>query len=210
MKRTLFLLFICLIAGGGVQAEERDLTAPDFKFEFPKEAQLQSFFQKYEKDLRDEMNAEFNKAKSEGDIYNPWSLDANGRVTYKGKFWSVMISGYDYRGGAHGVPLLDVVYFDPETFETIPQSDLLADGAYDKLSRLSREGLVKQGFAADDEWMLEGTKPTPDNFPLVVPDKEGVEVIFNSYQVAPYAAGTPSVKLGWDVAGQLFKQAYRP
>ena len=201
---------MALVVGSAAQAQQPDVTAPDFEFEFPKVAPLASFFADYEKGLRDEMNAEFNKAKSEGEIFNPWSLSANGRVTYEGKFWSVMISGYDYRGGAHGIPLMDVIYFDPESFEKVSQSDLLVDGAYETLSRLSREGLVSQGFDAEDDWMLEGTQPKPENFPLVVPGEKGVEVIFNSYQVAPYAAGTPSVELSWDVAKGLFKEPYRP
>jgi hypothetical protein len=210
MRSILITVFLSMLVAIGAQADQKNITAPDFEFEFPEVPQLNSFFQSYEKDLRDEMNSEFSKAKAEGDIYNPWSLSANGEVTYEGKFWTVAIGGYDYRGGAHGIPLLDVVYFNPETFDKLAQADLLADGAYETLSRLSREGLISQGFTADDDWMIEGTEPKPDNFQLVVPSEEGVKVIFNSYQVAPYAAGTPSVELSWDVARKLFKEAYQP
>ena len=76
--------------------------------------------------------------------------------------------------------------------------------------RWSREGLVKQGYDKTDEWMLEGTAPKPENFQLVVPGEDGLEVIFSSYQVAPYAAGTPSVEIPWSVAWTIFKEAYRP
>ena len=209
--RKLMVVLLLLTLGGVGLAEERKIpTAPDFEFDFPKVPELQSFFQGYEKDLRDEMNQEFDKAKAEGDIYNPWSLSAGAKVTYKGKFWTVMVNGYDYRGGAHGIPILDAVYFSPQSFEEVSQDALFEKNAYEILSRWSREGLVKQGFDKTDDWMLEGTAPKPENFQLVVPGEGGVEVIFSSYQVAPYAAGTPSVEIPWSEARAIFKEAYRP
>ena len=199
-----------LVGGVGLADENKNITAPEYEFEFPDVPELSSFFQSYEKNLRDEMNQEFTKAKAEGEIYNPWSLNAGANVTYREKFWTVMINGYDYRGGAHGIPILDAVYFNPKNFEQLTQEQLFEKNAYEMLSRWSREGLVKQGFEADDEWMLEGTAPKPENFRLVVPSEGGVEIVFPSYQVAPYAAGTPSVELTWGVARTLFKEAYRP
>ena len=209
--RKLMVVMLLLAVGGIGLAEERKTpTAPEFEFEFPKVPGLQSFFQNYEKDLREEMNQEFDKAKAEGDIYNPWSLSAGAKVTYKGKFWAVMVNGYDYRGGAHGIPILDAVYFNPENFEELSQDVLFEKNAYEMLSRWSREGLLKQGFEKTDDWMLEGTAPKPENFQLVVPGEDGLEVVFSSYQVAPYAAGTPSVEIPWSVARTIFKEAYRP
>jgi peptidoglycan-N-acetylmuramic acid deacetylase PdaC-like protein/uncharacterized protein DUF3298 len=210
MRSTLIMVLLIFFVAVNGQAEQKNITAPEFEFEFPEVPQLKSFFQSYENDLRQEMNSEFDRAKAEGDIYNPWSLSAKAEVAYQGKFWAVAVEGYDYRGGAHGMPVLGVYYFDAQTFEQLPQSRLLADGAYESLSRLTREGLVSQGFAADDEWMIEGTKPTADNFQLVIPSEEGVKVIFNSYQVASYSRGTPSVELSWDVADKLFKESYKP
>lgn len=207
--RKILLLLMVFLTGAGVLAEESPVTA-EFKFDFPDEPQLRSFFQNYEKDLREEILAKFEEARAEGPMHNSWSLDVGAEVTYKGKFWVVQFSGYDYRGGAHGVPHLNALYFNPETFEQIPQDQLLRDGAYDTLSELSRKGLVEQDFDPEDEWMIQGTVPTPENFALVVPHQEGVRVIFNSYQVAPYAAGTPSVELSWPVAAPLFREAYRP
>lgn len=202
----LLTLFVCV----GAQAEQKSVNAPEFTFDFPDVPQLKSFFENYENELRDEMSSEFAKAKAEGDIYNPWSLNANAEVAYKGKFWVVAISGYDYRGGAHGLPLLDAVYFDAETFEKISQSALLTEDAYEVLSGLSRKELVSQGFESDDEWMLGGTEPVAENFRMMVPSKEEVVVIFDSYQIAPYSTGTPQVKLSWSAAKDIFKETYRP
>ena len=210
IRKLMVVLLLLTLGGVGLAEDRKTPTAPEFEFEFPKVPELQSFFQSYEKDLRDEMNQEFDKAKAEGDIYNPWSLSAGAKVTYKGKFWTVMVNGYDYRGGAHGIPILDAVYFDPQNFEEISQDALFEKKAYEMLSRWSREGLVKQGYDKTDEWMLEGTAPKPENFQLVVPGEDGLEVIFSSYQVAPYAAGTPSVEIPWSVAWTIFKEAYRP
>ncbi len=39
--------------------------------------------------------------------------------------------------------------------------------------------------------------------------KDGLGVVFPSYQVAPYAAGTPSVTIPWSQAESLIAEKYR-
>lgn len=191
-------------------AEEEEVKAPDIKIEFPKEPALQKFLEGYKADVVQEITDAFNEAKAEGGIYNPWSLDLNARVTYKGRFWALAFNGYDYRGGAHGVPYLDVVYFSEGGGKQIAQADLLAPDALKKLAEWCRADLVKQGFEANDEWMLKGTEPKAGNYKLIIPEEKGVEVVFNAYQVAPYAAGEPSVTIPWNKAKELFVEKYRP
>lgn len=208
MKRLLLLCLIALLTGAGL-AENENLDAPTFNISFPNEPAIQLFLDNYRNKVKAEIQKDFDETRAETGIFNPWSLDLTAEVTYKGPFWCVVMSGYDYRGGAHGIPFLDVVYFDGETKAEIQQEEVLIPGALEELASLSRAGLIKQGFDAEDEWMLKGTEPTAENYQVVAAKKEGLEVIFPSYQVAPYAAGTPSVMIPWSKAKSLIAERYR-
>ena len=81
MRKVFYVLCFLVLATSAVLAEDRNLSEPEFEFDFPKVSELQSFFAGYEKDLREEMTREFDKAKSESEIFNPWSLSASGKVT---------------------------------------------------------------------------------------------------------------------------------
>ena len=208
LRRFLIIFLLCVapvLADG-----DKEITAPSIEVKIEKVTELKAFLGDYESKLRNEFQKDFDEAKAEGGIYNPWSLDVDGKLTYRGKFLAMIMRGYDYRGGAHGVPYMDALYFDSQTHKQLEQSSLLETGAYQKLATLCRKGLIDQGFEPDDEWMLKGTEPTAENYALIVPSKENVEVIFNSYQVAPYAAGVPSVNLSWSEFSPLLKAQYRP
>lgn len=211
MKSLRHFFVIFLLCVSPILAEgDKEITAPSLEIKIEKVPELKAFLNDYETKIRNEFQKDFNEAKAEGGIYNPWSIEVDGQLTYRGKFLAMMMRGYDYRGGAHGVPFMDALYFDGRTYKQLEQSSLLENGAYQKLAKICRNGLIEQGFEADDEWMLRGTEPTPENYALIVPSKENVEVIFNSYQVAPYAAGVPSVTLSWDQFAPLLKAQYRP
>ena len=207
--KYLFVIFLLCLAPMLAEGDKKT-TAPSIEIKIEKVEELKTFLNDYEKKLRNEFQQDFNEARAEGGIYNPWTLDVDGRLTYRGKFLCMMMRGYDYRGGAHGVPYMDALYFDGQSHERLEQSALLMNGAYEKLAKMCRSGLIEQGFDADDDWMLRGTEPTPENYALIVASQEKVEVIFNSYQVAPYAAGVPSVTLSWSQFAPLLKAQYRP
>jgi hypothetical protein len=160
--------------------------------------------------MRQEFLGEYEELKKDGDFHNQWTLDVSAEQTFESPFVALFVQGYDYRGGAHGLPILDVLYFDSQSKQPLKQEELLVPGAYESLSKLSRKGLESQGFASDDDWMLAGTEPSPENFQIVVPTKDGLVIHFSSYQVAPYSAGVPSVTIPWAEAAELFREAYRP
>jgi len=51
----------------------------------------------------------------------------------------------------------------------------------------------KEDICTDDEWLKEGTKPEIENFKCILIEPNRLRVIFNSYQVACYAAGPQEV-----------------
>lgn len=208
--KNLAALFLALLLFAPTPANEADVPPPDIELNFPEEPELQSFFQEYGKTLREQFLTQFQEMQAEGPIHNPWSLDVNGTVTLRSPFTAVLLEGYEYQGGAHGLPYLEVLYFEKGSGRQLSQESLLSPEAYDSLSALARQELVKQGFDTDDDWMLKGTEPTQDNYSLLVPTEEGVTIYFHSYQIAPYAAGVPTVEFAWPVVEGLFKPKYRP
>ena len=140
---------------------------------------------------------------------NPWESEGGYQVAWADERRLILVwQGYDYRGGAHGLPVMDVTVLDAEQPDSLlPPSSLFSDeaGALEALSRATRANLDEQmlGDQSQDEWVLKGTEPHWENFHVVYPmQTDGPprwEVIFPSYQVAPYSAGTPTVEIPWQV-----------
>lgn len=138
---------------------------------------------------------------------NPWESSGGYQVVWEDAQHLVLLwQGYDYRGGAHGIPVMEVTVLDAEQPDSLlPPSSLFSDEAkvLEALSTATRAGLASQFSEGLDEWALKGTEPVWENFSIVYPSHvDGpprFEVIFPSYQVAPYVAGTPTVEISWDV-----------
>lgn len=200
MKR---LLLIFLLICAPLAAEVT------FDFEKPDIEPLNAYFAEYEERMKSEFFAQYAEAKAMGPMTNPWMFEAEAKkTTYNAKLIVIDVTGYDYRGGAHGMPIRDVLVFDAETYESLTQDQWLVEGVYDELSRFTREGMIAQDFEADD-WMLKGTAPEATNFPVVIPRLEGLEVVIPPYQAGPYSMGTPSVTIPWSKANRLIKPDYR-
>lgn len=136
---------------------------------------------------------------------NPWESSGGYKVMWEDPEHLVLLwQGYDYRGGAYGLPKMEVTVLSTEQPDSLlPPSSLFNDEGkvLEALSIASRDGLAAQFTDGLDDWALKGTEPTWDNFSLVYPSyldgPPRFEVIFPSYQVAPYAAGTPTVEIPW-------------
>jgi hypothetical protein len=140
----------------------------------------------------------------------PWESSGGYQAVWEDPRHLVLLwKGYDYRGGAHGLPVLKVTVLSTEHPDSLlPPSSLFRDDAsvLEVLSSASRQSLreqMAQQRTEVDEWMLKGTEPGWQNFGVVYPTRvDGpprFEVIFPSYQVAPYAAGTPTVQIPWEL-----------
>ncbi|MGN0345588.1 MAG: DUF3298 and DUF4163 domain-containing protein [Lachnospiraceae bacterium] len=165
------------------------------------------------------INQELKKAKTEwigqskkmaSDANTPLqpSMNASDRISYEvtsndGKYFSVLMSGYDYQGGAHGMPYRIPMTFNAKTGERLTAAKLFGTtkaklntkvrNLY--LERYDKEG-VNAGFYGDDakpgksaREILEGYLAKMNfNNAFYVKDSQ---VVFyaNPYDVGPYAAG---------------------
>ncbi len=136
-----------------------------------------------------------------------WGSEGSYQVVWQDERRLVLLwQGYDFRGGAHGAHFLEVSVLDAQQPDSLlPPSSLFDDETevLRTLSEVTRVNLAEQFGQPLDEWALKGTEPKWENFSIVYPNNtagtERFEVIFPSYQVAPYAAGTPTVEIPFEV-----------
>lgn len=143
----------------------------------------------------------------------PWSLRLNPDTIYRApRFWAVALHGYRYTGGAHGIPEHLVLVLDRETGEPIPPEGLFRPGSdwLELLSRACYAALAgREPFTPGEEWLVEGTQPKAENFKLLIPHPDGIQVWFVAYQVGPYAIGEHDVTVPYaELEGILNPQVF--
>lgn len=119
---------------------------------------------------------------------------------------SVSFEGYTYpKGAAHPTGKMTVLNFATDTGEELKLGDLFQnpDKALEIFSqngkRLLTEALrttAPDNFKTKADidglvWFDEGFKPVPENYACLELAPEGVRVVFQQYQVLPYAFGMP-------------------
>ena len=123
---------------------------------------------------------------------------------------------YEYAGGAHGSESLTGAVFRKVDGRKFGWDMFTADGK-EKLRGMIKNRLKDRFFKAksDEEFynmlLAENARylfPLPENAPLLRPN--GVEFIYQQYEIAPYAAGMPSCTLPYDSVRNLFTVTMRP
>lgn len=102
-----------------------------------------------------------------------------------------------YTGGAHPNNGLSTFVFDAKTGKRLFIHQLFKDkNLFQVLSKESRPRIKKElGEGFDEEMVNEGTAPKEDNFMGYAFEKNDLVLKFGSYQVAPYAAGMPKIRI---------------
>ena len=147
--------------------------------------------------LIDEFRGEYRRFLTEsGGVHlgPPWTLTLDSTPVYApAGFWSLGLNLYRYTGGAHGGQERYALVLARPNGETVPPAGLFRDGS-DWLTALSdycyRDLAARDAFAPGDDWLKTGTAPDPDNYKVLLPREEGLEVYFPQYQVGPYAIGS--------------------
>lgn len=117
------------------------------------------------------------------------SFEVKYTLVYSGRgLVSLHFEVFQYvTGAAHPMTYSMTLTYDLKNDRRVELADLFQPGsAYlDMLSALCKADLQKQGMLMFEE----GTNPTADNFRSWTLTPEGLQVYFDPYQVAPYAAG---------------------
>lgn len=141
----------------------------------------------------------------------PWTLDISYGEVYAGPgFWAVPLTVYQFAGGAHGGTQALPLVIARGTGVPIPPAGLFRDGAnwLPVLAEACHADLAaREMFEPDDDWLREGTVPTPDNYQALLPRADGLQVSFQQYQVGPYAMGAFDVLVPWSALEGLLAPA---
>ena len=112
---------------------------------------------------------------------------------------SLVFAHYTYSGGAHPNTTFRTFHFLlPDGYEA-EIAELFSVAGIRRISKSSIEqltaSLAQQDGLGDTNWIRRGAGPNPANFARFVLTKEWLTVMFDAYQVAPYAAGPQEVRI---------------
>lgn len=136
-----------------------------------------------------------------------WEDRLSGSFQEKYKnYRNYLVSYYSYRGGAHGIQTLSCIVFDAKTGEQVRETDLFSPGYEAPVAQLLRLAAKSTLEEEDPELMqlvnLEEVAPN-GNFAV---GSNGVQWLFQPYEVGPYALGIVSVTLPWEDLTPFLKQ----
>lgn len=122
-----------------------------------------------------------------------WDLHISTRPIYESEtFSSFLTQIYIYSGGAHGNTHYAVLNFDHQYGDTVEFTEVFdTREALNVVSEKSISSLTKK--LEDAEWIADGAGPELGNFHYWNYTPAGMLLTFPPYQVAPYAAGSPSI-----------------
>jgi hypothetical protein len=106
----------------------------------------------------------------------------------------IMESGYDYPfGAAHGMPVMNHVHIDARTGEFYELEDLFLDdsGYEDILSEIVGEQIADMTAQDPDIYWTDSYDGIRRDQQFYITD-EGLNLYFQPYEIAPYAAGFPT------------------
>ena len=111
-------------------------------------------------------------------------------------------------GSAHPNSRTSILIYDIERRTILSTSDIFASStlALPFLSTYARTKLTNTSTEVtpeEEELIVMGTAPTAENFASVAITPLGLVVIFNPYQVAPYARGIQEVRIPYSELTQL-------
>ncbi len=158
--------------------------------------ELQAALDKYSTDSYNELNTAFEQAKSEygesGIAGEEWSMERTVDMNRAdSKVVSFVMSESTYLGGAHPSYYLIGSTYDSQTGAELSLKDVVTD--YDKVYEYVLDYLSNYEYADEffEEWQdtVKSEFYDDDVFLSWAMNNDGIEICFNTYDIAPYAMG---------------------
>ncbi|MCC5943287.1 MAG: DUF3298 domain-containing protein [Bernardetiaceae bacterium] len=112
---------------------------------------------------------------------------------------SYTANGYNYRGGAHGIPYFSALNLDLTTEKPLTLADVSSNpqNLHKHIIASLRENYSIPNSESLEEFGLssEANIPVPEVFTF---DKAGVTFHYGAYEIGPYAIGMPQAFVPWD------------
>jgi hypothetical protein len=177
--------------------------------------------------IKKQMNTDITKFRKEVDVTEQDLQDLPSHfqevinelyITYKlsrvtNSLLSVSFAVMDYQAGAnHPNNYNEVFNYDLKHQKQLLLADIFQPGSdyLPVLAKFSREQLTSRfkNNPYAPEFITEGTKPEAKNFSHFALGKDGLYLIFDPYQVAPYYEGTQIVKIPYASLKTIIKRDY--
>lgn len=132
-----------------------------------------------------------------------WEAHAKGKVLYEDSFLiTIALDTYAFTGGAHGYSSTVFLNFDLvksielenyQLFKDLKGFEQLAENSFRAQNKIPEKGPINQtGFMFSDD-----TFHLPENLGFT---EEGIQLIYNQYEVASYADGLIEVLISYEEA----------
>lgn len=180
---------------------------------YPKTASdsITKYFQSFVQDQIDQFKTDVQWVEDQPDSAqaDALSLDITYTMEQASLVQTYIVTVASYTGGAHGMQVRKTFSFNKEG-QLLTISNLFKNG-FDGLpvfAKVVQKALLKrEGVQAD--WLSDGAAPKEENYNSFVVRDDGVLVLFDPYQVAPYVFGPidvfiPAVDFGSIASPALF------
>jgi hypothetical protein len=109
-----------------------------------------------------------------------------------------------HKGAAH--PINSVVIQNFIHGKKVELADLFLPGAnyLNSIAKFCKQVITKKKIS-DDKWIMEGTKPTLENYNTWYFAHKSIGILFNTYQVAAYVYGPQTVEIPLPVISSILK-----
>lgn len=154
---------------------------------------------------------EFTRGQFDGAPSDSWAYQLSVTPNYIGHVNDVeliRIDSYEFTGGAHGLPYSEHLMFDQKLKRQIKLNDILISGKKPKFEALAKAAYKKWvAEFYDDIKDYEKTWPFSLTDNVTLTDK-GVDIVYQPYAIAPYAAGMPTLSLPYQQLSGIIKPQY--
>jgi len=140
-------------------------------------------------------------------LTNHWTIEINGeQASATQNTMTIILSQYAYTGGAHPNSFETYLNFNKETGQLIQIEDFVADKKL-LLTVVEQQFREAYDLTADQDLttagLFENQLVLPQNFAIT---KEGLLLFYNTYEIAPYAAGPYTVRIPWTRLEDVLKE----
>jgi hypothetical protein len=122
---------------------------------------------------------------------------------------TIVKNEWEYAGGAHGNGVSLYFNFDEQSEKVLTLDDLLIPGSKEKLNVIA-EKIFRRDYELGDQdlveagyWFKDSKFELNENFMI---DNGALHFLFNSYEIAPYAAGQQEVKIAFSDFKDLIRK----
>lgn len=120
------------------------------------------------------------------------------------------IDNYAYLGGAHGLPYREYLVFDTQTKRQVTLDDMLLPKQKPRFEALAHDAYRKWvKTMTDDVASYESSWPFSLSSNVTL-DTTGMRILYQPYDIAPYASGMPELHIPYSQLKGVIKAKYLP